>query len=268
MTLTIPERAANFEDSYFMARSRGRSHVEAVDHAVHAFGHGRREHEFGDRIARVRARWDREHAEPLMVGDDVEEPPTAEGIDAEPDSFSEAESEIRARLQELAAQRGALSLDALTNKAKSSELADVESRIDTAQLELGRVGLARTEQQRREQAEREAEAQATVDAALRQASELQRDRDLAAAKVDRAARALGEALAKYQALALEQGHALIAAGLIADLRQSLAPDLAMEGAVACGLAGSAPWIDFSGAASVRFCRPLVEQDVRHVEAAK
>lgn len=262
MSATATTPARSLEESYTRARENGHDHREATRRAEHAFGGGRRSSELAHRIARARDAWDADH-QPLMVGDHVDEAPTSP--EPEPDAFNEPEQEIRKRIEELETQRGVLSLDALTDKAKANELAEVESRIETAKIELNRIGLARTEHRRREQAEREAEEQATIAAALDQASALQRDRLQAAGKVDRAARALGEALAKHQAFAVEQGQALLAAGRITDLRQSIPADLTLEGALAHGLAGAAPWIDFSSAAGARFCRPLAEQDPRHVE---
>jgi hypothetical protein len=266
MSSTTSTPPSSFEDVYVQARSRGDSHADAVQRGLHAYS--RRAQDMGDRIARVRALWDREHAEqrePLRVGDDldaeIEQP-------SEPDAFAESEAEIRKRIEDLDAQRATFALDAINDPKARDKLSDIEHRLGGARLELQHVDLARAEQHRREQAEREAEEEATVDAALAQAAALQHDRERAAVRVDRAAHALGEALGKHQAIAVEQGQALIAAGRIRDLRENLAPDIAMEGALAHGLGGAAGWLELSHDATVRFAHPFAEQDVRHVEPAK
>jgi chromosome segregation ATPase len=256
MSTTTTSPATNFEDVYLAARAKGEPHSEAVRRAMHAFGGGRREHELGDRIARVRARWDREHDDergPLRVGDDLDatEPPS------EPDAFSAPEAEIRERIGQLQSERQRLSLDSLSDDKARCEVATIEKQIAEAQAELSRVDLARAEQQRREQAERDAEEQQAVAEALKLADELGAERAKAAKTADRAAHQLGLALAQLHDVSARQGQALVRAGQLDNVQRALPSDGDIAGAVAFALASTgAPsaWANLD--VLPRFTKPL------------
>lgn len=118
------------------------------------------------------------------------------------------------RLVELREQRARLSLDALTDPegAEGQELASVESETAAAERQLAHARLAGEERDRRESEAREHAEREQRQQGYERAQALQRDREAAAGKIDRGAKALAGALAVFDCVVREQDEALKQAG--------------------------------------------------------
>ena len=117
-------------------------------------------------------------------------------------------ADARRRIQELAEARQRLASDAISDEDARQELANVESELAAADAELERMSLARAEGERRDVEARErAEAKRRA-AALECARTLQSQREAAALKVDRGAKALAEALTELDRVCGEQAEQL------------------------------------------------------------
>lgn len=240
------------EAQYRMLREGGHGHAEAVRKVSHSYQRPTTE------IARLVRR----------VREEVERPtpeaPEPEPVEQEPDRFDAVETEIRGTIADLEQTRASLALDALTDERKARELGDVEARLAGARAELERVGLARTEAERRELAEHEeAKAKAVADT-RRRASELQVDREAAARAVDEGAAAFATALAAHQRICAEQ-----ASVLGGDWRQVLPPQYVLEAAFAHALNEASAPVPAAELSSLTINRaaPLAALDPHVIEPA-
>ncbi|MDQ6803638.1 MAG: hypothetical protein M3065_01445 [Actinomycetota bacterium] len=127
---------------------------------------------------------------------------TADAVDGVDLDAIQASAERR--VAELRERQQGLSLDALGDSKAATELVKLERDLADAEGQLARVGLARTERQRREtQARQQAEADRRQ-AALERARELQTERELQARRIDASAKAFAEAIVIYDSLCVEQ----------------------------------------------------------------
>ncbi len=240
------------EAQYRQLREGGHGHAQAIRKVSHSYQRPVNEIE---RLVR-RVREEIERPAPEAEPEPVEQ--------AEPDRFDAVETEIRGTIAELERSRASLALDALSDERKARELGDVEARLAGARAELERVGLARTEAERRELAEHEeAKAKATADA-RRRASELQVDREAAARAVDEGAAAFATALAAHQRICAEQ-----ASVLGGDWRQVLPPQYVLEAAFAHALnEASAPVPAELSHLTINRAAPLAALDPHVIEPAE
>lgn len=225
-TATI-DTPGSLTETYRQRRRAGKAHDDALAATAHAYGRRPKDIEHG--LRKVRAECDAPPAdkqpavEVAALGDDAPGDPIAD--------------EARCRIAELTVERQRLSLDALTDDKARTELASVEAELAGAEAELERAGLARTEAQRRDRKQVEQAERKAIAAAMQRADELQAERSVAWAKVEKSVSSFAQALGDHHRICGEQTRALATAGQADAWRTVMPPDYTIEKAVKQALAG-------------------------------
>jgi hypothetical protein len=188
----------------------------------------------------------------------------------EPD-LDRLEQDAREKVRVAETVEAKLSLDALTDPACADELRDVRSERASAEAQLRQIEQAREEQGRREDEARERAEVERKQEAYDRARELQRDRESAGRRFDKAAAGLAQALAELHRIGGEQEALLATAGRRVAGMEIVTSVPVIEGALAYAYreAGVAPAKCPVPARSfsTRECRRVSEADARLIEPA-
>lgn len=183
--------------------------------------------------------------------------------------FDALEVATQENIGQLREARQRLALDALGDEDAREELGNVERELADAEAELGRIALARVEDDRRAAAGRQVELDERRQRAFNRAREIQVRRQAAALGVDSAAAAFAHAIGEYASAVREQQAALTEAGRSPSSARLLPMLVEAAFALELGRAGVGGAIfDRLPVIQPRHLRPLAESDPRPVEPAE
>jgi len=152
--------------------------------------------------------------------------------------FDAIERDIEQRLAALQEQRQSFALDALTDPEAHTQLEKIEGELADAEFDLGRLTLARAEQERREVAAAKAIKDEAQAAALDRAEKLITERVKRAEALDKAIVEFVKTASEFVESCEAQKRELLAAGLPRNAAGALgAVGLRIEGAVALAMKG-------------------------------